>query len=66
MLAPVKYITWQSKNAVKAMEDSIVDKVPPCRELVGMDAKYVIAPLRLLKSGIGIAAIRDTPAIMKQ
>jgi hypothetical protein len=47
------------------MEDCIVDKVPPCRELVGMDAKYVYAPLRLLKSGIGFAAIRDTPAIMK-
>jgi NAD(P)-dependent dehydrogenase (short-subunit alcohol dehydrogenase family) len=65
IFAPLKYVTWQSRNVVKAMEDSIVDKVPPCRELVGMDAKYVFAPLRLLKSGIGIAAIRDTPAIMK-
>jgi len=62
----IKLITWRSKNVVDALEESLVSKIPPVRMFVGLDAKYVFPPLNLLPAGMGIPAVREVPAMMKQ
>lgn len=61
----VRWFGWRSQNVVDAMEESIVSKHPPARILVGIDAKYVFAPLRLLRSGMGFGPLRRKPACMQ-
>lgn len=61
----LRWIAWRSKNVINAMEESLVAKYPPKRMLVGMDAKYVFAPLNYLPTGFGIPSVRVRPAFLK-
>ncbi|CAB9530715.1 Short-chain dehydrogenase/reductase family 9C member 7 [Seminavis robusta] len=63
---PIKYFSWDSRHVVNAIENSIIDRYPAVRELVGLDAKYGFAFLRLLPTGLGVPTIRVKPACMQR
>lgn len=62
----LRYFSWRSENVIDAMEHSLVSKIPPRRLIVGMDAKYIFAPLNLLPTGLGVPAVRVRPAMMSK